>query len=68
MPSDSDFLGSLIFGSIGLAAMVYGKKAYLPKKMIMGGLLMAYPYIIPQPWMMWPVGVLLTVVLSVWKD
>ena len=40
MPSPADLFGSLIFGVIGFAAFMYGKKSALLKPMIIGITLM----------------------------
>lgn len=68
MLSAADFFGGLIFGSIGLAALVYGKKALLPKKMILGATLMICSYVVTPAWLLWLVGSALTWGLIGWKD
>lgn len=66
--SEADFFGGLIFGSIGLAAFVYGKRAMLPKKMILGAVMMLMSYFLTPPWLLWVTGALLTMALMTWKD
>jgi hypothetical protein len=68
MPSAPSFFGSLIFSSLGLAALVYGKSISSSKKMLLGGVLMGYPYFIQQTWLLWVIGVALTAGLALWKD
>ena len=41
-------LGSILFGAIGLGAFIYGKRVILYKPMVIGGILMTYPYFVPQ--------------------
>lgn len=40
------FVAGLLFGAVGLAAFVYGKKNTLWKPMIIGGLLLIFPYFV----------------------
>jgi hypothetical protein len=61
MPSEAAFFGSLIFGSIGLAAFVYGKSTMQAKKMI-------YPYLTSDAWLLWGIGAALTACLLNWKN
>jgi hypothetical protein len=68
MPSAAAFFGPWIFGAIGLAALVYGKKMVLPKKMILGAVLMVYPYFVAQTWLVWLIGAGLTAGLMYWRD
>ncbi len=68
MPDAAEFFGGLIFGSIGLAALAYGKKAMLPKKMILGATLMASSYLVTPTWLLWVVGTALSACLVSWKD
>jgi hypothetical protein len=51
----------LIFGSIGLAAFVYGKITMQAKKMI-------YPYLTSDAWLLWGIGAALTACLLNWKN
>lgn len=68
MPDSADFFGSLIFGAIGLGALIFGKNVGSPKKMILGGLLMGYTYFIDQSLLLWLIGGLLTAALVLWRD
>ena len=54
--SPAALFGSLLFGAIGLGALMYGKKMVLYKPMIIGFVLMAYPYFVPLPWLMYAIG------------
>jgi hypothetical protein len=60
--------GSFLFGAIGLAVFVYGKKLALWKPMVIGIALMAYPYFISRTWMMYLIGVALCGALFVFRD
>ncbi len=67
MPTPGALFGSILFGSIGLAAFVYGKKTSTPRPMILGIALMAYPYFIPQTGPLYLVGAALTAALFLFK-
>lgn len=67
MPSPGDLFGSLLFGVVGFAAFVYGKKNALFKPMIIGLVLMIYPYFIAQTWLLYTIGGALTLALVVFR-
>jgi hypothetical protein len=54
--------------AIGLGAFMYGKKMVLYKPMIIGFVLMAYPYFIPLPWLMYVIGCGLCLGLYISRD
>ena len=66
--SGANLFAGILFGGIGTAAFIYGKKISSFKKMIMGGLLFFYPFLISDPLAMYAVGVALTITLLVFKD
>lgn len=68
MPSACDFFGSLIFGAIGLGALLYGKSTGSAKNMILGALLLAGSYLVTDAWLLWAGGAVLTLGLFVWKE
>ncbi len=57
-----------IFGAIGFAAFLYGKKNKFSRPMIIGGALMAYPYFISGTFFLYLVGVALTAALYFWRE
>jgi hypothetical protein len=67
MPSPADLFGSLMFGVIGFAAFMYGKKSALLKPMLIGLTLMIYPYFIPQTWLLYAIGCALTAGLFLFR-
>ena len=76
MPTDSalglnfgvaNILAGLFFGIIGFAAFRYGKKQSLLKPMIVGGLLMAYPYFVSNTIAVFLVGAALTLSLFIFN-
>lgn len=61
--SFANLFGSMLFGSIGMGAFIYGKKQGAGKPLVIGILLMVYPYFIPQTWLMYTIGGLITALL-----
>ena len=51
----------IIFGAIGLAAFLYGKRLVLIRPIVIGLLLMIYPYFVSDFWPLYGVGTLLTI-------
>jgi len=63
----SNILAGLIFGTIGFVAFMYGKKQSQLKPMIVGAVLMAYPYFVTNTIVLYSVGVVLTVFLFIFN-
>jgi len=61
MTPSSLFLG-LLFGSIGFGFFVYGKKQSTFVPLLCGMALMAVPYFISNPWLLFSVGAVLVAV------
>lgn len=68
MPAPEILLAAIIFGAIGLAAFVYGKRRGLPKPMLIGVALMAYSYFVPETWLFYAVGVGLCTLLYLFRE
>jgi hypothetical protein len=66
--SGAGIFGSIFFGSVGMAAFVYGKNAASVRAIIIGILLMAYPYFLPETWEIYAVGTLLTAGLFMFRE
>jgi hypothetical protein len=66
LPSPAYIVGAIVFGIIGLAAFVHGKRAGRPRTRWLGLALMLYPYIVWQTWLLYLVGIGLS--LAVWFD
>jgi hypothetical protein len=60
MPTPGALFGMIVFGAVGLAAFVYGKKSSLAKPMILGIALMVYPYFVSEIWVLYGIGMFLT--------
>ena len=66
--SAANLFGHILFGAIGLAAFVYGKKQSSFKAMLLGVAIMAYPYFVAETWVLYIIGGVLTLLLFVWRD
>jgi len=67
LPTPAVLFGSLMFGIIGFAAFVYGKKSTLFVPMILGLILMVYPYFVSETWLLYATGCALTVGIVVFR-
>ena len=66
LPSPAYIVGAIVFGIVGLAAFVQGKRAGRPRTRWLGLALMLYPYVVWQTWLLYLVGIGLSV--AVWFD
>ena len=48
MPFGAELIGGFVFSSIGLIAFAYGKRMQVWRIMLLGIVLMAYPYFVPS--------------------
>lgn len=60
MPDTASLLWGVLFGSIGLAYFVYGRKQHQLVPFLCGIGLMTYPFVVSGLWPMVIVGVVLT--------
>ena len=60
--------GGLLFGTIGFSAFLYGKKQVSLKAMILGAILMVFPYFVSNPIALFGIGGLLTAALFFFHD
>ena len=68
LPSPGGLFASLLFGAIGMGALVYAKKMSAFKPAILGVALMAYPYFVSDNgFLLWSVGIALTIALFVFN-
>ena len=63
--SIATIFASVIFGSIGLGAFIYGKKQSNLKALVIGVVLMVYPYFVQNPIALYAIGGVLTVMLFI---
>ena len=64
----ANLIGSILFGAIGSVAFIYGKRTSGFKPMIIGGLLVGFPYFVTNTAAMYIVGVALTISLFIFRD
>ena len=63
-----NLIGGFIFGSIGMVAFMYGKKERNYKPLVMGIVLMAYPYFITNTFLLYAAGIGLCFLTFYWRD
>ena len=61
-------LGGIIFSIIGWYAFWYGKKEKNWRALVIGIVLMVYPYFIPNVFWAWGTGIGLTAALFFWRE
>ncbi len=64
----ANLMAGIIFGGIGFVVFIYGKKQALAKPMIIGIVMMVYPYLVTNTIALYVVGALLTVAAFVFRD
>jgi hypothetical protein len=68
MPTPGNIFGAIVFGAIGMAAFVYGKRSGQMKPIVLGIALMAYPYFISSDWLLYLIGGALTASLYIFRE
>lgn len=68
MPTPSAFFALLLFGLIGSAAFIYGKKAGKVSPLLLGSALVIYPFFVSQTWLLYGLGFVLTGALFVLRE
>jgi hypothetical protein len=64
----ANLFAQILFGAIGLAAFVYGKKQSSFKTMLLAVAIMGFPYVVSETWMLYAIGGVLTLLLFIWRD
>lgn len=60
-------IGGILFGGIGFAAFVYGKKQADAQSLILGIALMVYPFFVTQTILFYVIGTALTAALFLFR-
>jgi len=60
LPSPIYLLGLIVFGLVGYVAFRRGRKTSKPALKWIGVATMLYPYVVPQTWLLWLIGVAAT--------
>ena len=68
MPSTACLFAGLLFGAIGMGAMIYGKKRSNIKAVLIGIGLCVYPYFIDEIVLLYGIGFALCVLLYFCRD
>ena len=63
-----NLIGSFIFGVIGWYAFNYGRKEKSYKPLVIGLVLMVYPYFVPNTILLYVIGVGISSLLYFWRD
>jgi hypothetical protein len=63
-----NLIGGFIFGIIGWYAFNHGRKEKNYKALVVGVVLMVYPYFIPNTILLYVLGVGITSLLYFWRD
>ncbi len=61
-------LAGLIFGTIGFFVFLHSQKNRHWRNMIIGIVMMIYPYFVSHPIFVWVIGIILTALLYFWKE
>jgi hypothetical protein len=61
----ANIMASVVFGSIGLGVFIYGKKQSNFKALVIGIILMGYPYVVSNAIAVWAIGVVLVAALFI---
>lgn len=64
----ANLIGGLIFSGVGFVAFTYGKRMGSFRAMLLGALLMGYPYFVSNTALLYLAGLLLTGALLVFRD
>ena len=63
-----NLIGGFLFSAVGFVAFVYGKKMALLRPMLLGIVLMVYPYFVSDTRLLYGIGAVLTAALFVFKE
>ncbi len=65
--SPANLFAGLIFGSIGFVAFIYGKKNAFWRPVVIGIILITYPYFLSGTLFIYLIGIVLTAALYFWR-
>jgi len=68
MPSPAALFALILFGLIGTVALMYGKRMQEWKPMVIGAVMVIYPYFVSQTWLIYVIGCALCVALYFFRD
>ena len=68
LPTPGSLFGAIVFGAIGMGAFVHGERRGLAKPMILGVVLMIYPYFISDGTLVFVIGAALCYLLYLFRE
>lgn len=63
-PTPAYVVGLVLFGLVGMVAWVHGRKQAHPTTKWLGLALMLYPYAVPQTWLLYLLGAILSAAVA----
>ena len=66
LPSPAYIAGTVLFGLIGIAAWRWARRSGRRRSQWLAGALMFYPYVVPQTWLLYVIGIALCA--GLWID
>lgn len=68
MPDPAELFASILFGLIGTAVFMYGKKIASGRHLLIGIGLIGFPYFVSAVWLTYAIGIALCAALYIWRD
>ena len=68
LPTPGSLFGAIVFGAIGMGAFFHGMRRGLAKPMILGVVLMIYPYFISDGTLVFVIGAALSYLLYLFRE
>jgi len=68
LSSPAAIFAAILFGTIGLAALAYGRRRAQWRPALIGAALIAYPYFVETTWILYAVGCALCAALFVVRE
>lgn len=68
MFTTANLFGSILFSTIGMAALAFGKKGGRMNPMLFGAGLLIYPYFVSATWLLYAIGIVLTGLMLKFPD
>ncbi len=68
MPTPGSLFGAILFGAIGMGAFVHGKRTASAARMLLGVVLMGYPYFVSDPVLVYVIGAALCGLLYAFRN
>ena len=63
-----NLIWGFVFGIVGWYAFIHGKREKSMRPMVIGIVLMVYPYFVPNTYLAFAIGIALTAALYFWRE